>query len=263
MRHSRAIGALISTVVALGALVAPVAANGDGITFEAVVQPDGGCAVNIRKDGETFKSLSDGIGVDGFVCGIGELPAGGASIESVVRLGDGLVYFQWGRHVWVWGTGGGGGGGPTSGWSYAGYYGKTWVTDGTEEGTVERPCICPHGWLVGKTILYTRCNEHEWEWLMAGGRSGDLYVHAPDIAPWAVVGDTLYYTNKDRLGRELWSTRGPSFGRLRDIRPGPKGSGIKDFRVRWGRLYFTANDGDGVARWVTDGTREGTRRVKR
>ena len=250
MRHSRAIGALISTVVALGALVAPVAAGDDGITFEKVLlQDEGVCVLEVRKDGTTVATVPS----DWDWCS-DQYPLGGPELGPVVRLaGDGLVYFQWGAVRWddvcI----------HELGCFWSDYYvGKTWVTDGTEAGTVERPDICPDVWLVGKTVLYTRCG-YVWSWV----RDADTTALAQQPGyPTAVLGDRLIYPFRDSRGEELWAVIGGGTAKLlRDIRPGPKGSGIKDFRVRWGRLYFTANDGNGFARWVTDGTREGTRRV--
>lgn len=255
MRHKtvhvrRALVALIGTVLALGALGAPAAASSDGIALVAVQLPDDNCGLEVRKDGTTVKTIrSPQPEWGGQACG---------ELGDAVRLaGDELVYFQWGfvYHQTFCASGRGC-------WEERIYDSDTWVTDGTEAGTIERPDICSYDWLVSPSFIYAECRR-KWSWVRdgeAGLLSRQPYPYGSEV----LLGDRLVYSAKDSRGVEPWAVTGGGTPRLlRDIRIGPKGSDPKDFRVRWGKLYFTANDGTRVARWVTDGTRVGTHRVVR
>ena len=94
-----------------------------------------------------------------------------------------------------------------------------------------------------------------------GGQGSDNWDVGP--AGLAVVGDTLIFTAwGPEHGMELWRSDGTPEGTtiLKDIRPGPEGSG-----QRWAvrtpvgdALYFTAWDGEHAGLWRSDGTTDGT-----
>lgn len=91
---------------------------------------------------------------------------------------------------------------------------------------------------------------------------------APAPQPPVEVGGVLYLMADDGTsGRELWRTDGTAPGtfRVKDINPGPAGSGQFPPRlVRVGEtIFFNANDGiSGPELWRSDGTEAGTFRVK-
>lgn len=72
----------------------------------------------------------------------------------------------------------------------------------------------------------------------------------------------LYFSAWDPLsGQELWGTDGSGTGTLliKDIRPGPDGSGPHDLTMVNGTLYFIADDGaGGNGLWKSDGSASGT-----
>jgi ELWxxDGT repeat protein len=82
----------------------------------------------------------------------------------------------------------------------------------------------------------------------------------------AELGGVLYFAATDPMhGLELWRSDGTPGGTrlVRDIHPGPAGSGLLSLTVHQGRLYFFADDGVwGLELWSSDGTREGTRLVR-
>jgi ELWxxDGT repeat protein len=80
------------------------------------------------------------------------------------------------------------------------------------------------------------------------------------------VGQRLFFTATDGVfGRELWVSDGTEAGtaRVRDIRPGPKGSRPRSLTAVGSRIFFTASDGvHGIEPWVSDGSPSGTRMVR-
>jgi len=64
-------------------------------------------------------------------------------------------------------------------------------------------------------------------------------------------------------GCEPWASDGTATGtrRLRDLTPGPYGSGPRQFSALSGKVYFFADTPAGPGLWRSDGTRQGTRRV--
>jgi ELWxxDGT repeat protein len=72
---------------------------------------------------------------------------------------------------------------------------------------------------------------------------------------------TLFVFDDGIHGDELWATDGTPAGTrlVRDINPGPTGSGIREMTVVQGVAYFWADDGtNGVQLWRSDGTAAGT-----
>ncbi len=75
------------------------------------------------------------------------------------------------------------------------------------------------------------------------------------------IGNTLFFTANGQGGRELWTTDGTSSGtaRVKNIRPGWKGSNPNRLTNIGDILYFSANDGThGYELWRSDGTAAGT-----
>jgi len=80
------------------------------------------------------------------------------------------------------------------------------------------------------------------------------------------VNGTLYFTvSTPTTGAELWKSDGTAVGTVlvKDILPGPTGSGIGNLTNVNGTLFFSATDGvSGTELWKSDGTEAGTVRVK-
>ena len=85
----------------------------------------------------------------------------------------------------------------------------------------------------------------------------DSYVQA--------CGGMMFFAADDNVhGNELWRSDGTEAGTVmvKDIRPGPTGSGPAHLKAVGGVVYFQANDGvSGEELWVSDGTSAGTRLV--
>jgi ELWxxDGT repeat protein len=90
--------------------------------------------------------------------------------------------------------------------------------------------------------------------------STSLIVSTTDLSA-----DLALFTLADQAhGLELWITNGTANGTrlLRDIRPGPEGSGITGLTASNGTAFFFADDGvNGRELWRSDGTLAGTRIV--
>ncbi|WP_179228578.1 ELWxxDGT repeat protein [Leptolyngbya ohadii] len=92
---------------------------------------------------------------------------------------------------------------------------------------------------------------------LAGGTTYILKVASGAVAPGATPAGSTY-----NLSLRLSPTQSrPSVSR--DISFGPNGSGIERLTAAGSRAYFIANDGSGKALWVSDGTLNGTRSIRR
>jgi ELWxxDGT repeat protein len=81
----------------------------------------------------------------------------------------------------------------------------------------------------------------------------------------AMSGKLYFRAQGGGKGRELWTSDGTAAGthRVKDIRPGPRGSSPSELTVVGGLLFFSADDGaHGQELWVSDGTASGTRLVE-
>ena len=91
---------------------------------------------------------------------------------------------------------------------------------------------------------------------------GTCHCNPREGCPLSVVGETAYFQADDgEHGLELWVSDGTEAGTtlVRDISPGPIGSGPERLVVVGDLLFFSADDGDhGWELWITDGTEAGT-----
>ncbi|MCK5942418.1 MAG: hypothetical protein KAI24_10645, partial [Planctomycetes bacterium] len=98
---------------------------------------------------------------------------------------------------------------------------------------------------------------------VAGARTGGNNEFAADS--FAQLGGYWYFAARTlATGTELYRTDGTAAGTslVRDIRPGPDGSGIASLVPMGNHIYFRANDGvHGAELWRTDGTPGGTELV--
>jgi ELWxxDGT repeat protein len=124
--------------------------------------------------------------------------------------------------------------------------GELWVTDGTSAGTKLLKDISP------------------------GGNYG-YYPDSSSPAYLTKAGNKLFFAADNKVnGQELWVTDGTESGTrlVKDINPGSfasdfgKGSNLKSFTELNNKLYFAADNGDGLGLWVSDGTTAGTQLVK-
>jgi ELWxxDGT repeat protein len=168
---------------------------------------------------------------------------------------------------------------------------ELWKSDGTEAGTVLVKDIRPgagsglpvhpsHGNLtaVGKTLFFAADDgAHGLElWKSDGTAAGTVLVKdirpGPEgsrlifgMGPMVDVNGTLYFAADDGAhGRELWKSDGTEAGTVlvKDIKPGPEGSGPSSLANVNGTLFFAARDGAHLKLWTSDGTAAGTVPVK-
>ena len=192
--------------------------------------------------------------------------AGCSRTKRIIEMG-GRLYFEW----FVERTLDGGG------WSRRT---DLWVTDGTRAGTDLLTTMrsgrgpdrnsCESRWARagGNAIAAAQWCWDPRSWSWRSGRveiliRGRLVRTLPIPRPWRfrMAGRRIVTTGADERGRELWVHDGRMV-RV-DIRPGWRGSHPRHFEDLGGVVRFTANDGTGRAVWVTDGTREGTYKVRR
>lgn len=160
---------------------------------------------------------------------------------------------------------------------------ELWTSDGTESGTYLFKDINPGAAssnpsrleVVGGYLYFTANDGvHGLElWKSDGTVSGTTMVK--DITTgsdsssisdfdvsWLAIGSTLFFTNNDATGSELWKTDGTAAGTMmvKDINETPfTGSNPTHAVVMGGYLYFNADDGvNGTELWRSDGTTAGT-----
>jgi ELWxxDGT repeat protein len=112
---------------------------------------------------------------------------------------------------------------------------ELWKSDGTEAGTVMVKDIYP-------------------------GSSDSFFP--PIYREFSNINGTLFFGASDNVhGRELWKSDGTEDGTVivKDIYPGPVGSGPTQLVNLNGTLFFWASDGEqGYELWKSDGTENGT-----
>lgn len=162
---------------------------------------------------------------------------------------------------------------------------ELWTSDGTADGTVlvedirpgEEPSEADHLTAVAGRLFFTADDgvSGREPWVSDGTAAGTFRVK--DILPGpgasmavppvegrvtASLGTTFFFVADDGTsGPELWASDGTEAGtrRVRDIRPGSRGSEPRWLTVAGGRLFFTADDGThGRELWLSDGTEAGT-----
>ena len=175
---------------------------------------------------------------------------------------------------------------------------ELWKTDGTESGTVMVKDIFPGGDGYGNVnsgepyyltvfnneLFFAATDGNGTElWKTDGTESGTVMVK--DIYPGGddygglnsglpnslmVYNNVLYFAASDANGSELWRSDGTESGTVmvKDIFPGDDGYGFTNsghpsyLTVFNDLLYFAAIDTNGTELWKTDGTEQGTVRVK-
>ena len=161
---------------------------------------------------------------------------------------------------------------------------ELWTSDGTAAGTVlvedirpgAEPSEIDHLTAVAGRLFFTANDGTSGRepWVSDGTAAGTFRVK--DIVPGAgasvavppvegqvtaALGSTFYFLADDGSGEELWASDGTEAGtrRIKDIRPGARGSEPRWLTVAGGRLFFSADDGThGRELWMSDGTEAGT-----
>jgi hypothetical protein len=191
---------------------------------------------------------------------------GGCSVlRRQVRIGD-YLYFDWRitheeRGEWRR---------RTDIWTSKGTKASTYRMEVLREQLGRRLDTCAAHWAKagGTAIAGAR-----WCWDPDDGDwvSGRIAIHiygrfvrnlpVPRMRRFAMAGRRIVTTGQDSRGRELW-IHDNVMTRM-DLRPGPRSSNPRQLDSRGDRVRFIANDGNGKALWVTDGTVAGTKRVRR
>jgi ELWxxDGT repeat protein len=111
-------------------------------------------------------------------------------------------------------------------------------------------------------VTYFQADGELWK---TGGTVGGTSLLKTNISnPYSLTdfnGKLIFNANDGVDGAEMWQSDGTSLGTalIKDIKPGPGGSGAKGFTNFDGKLIFSANDGvNGVELWISDGTALGT-----
>jgi ELWxxDGT repeat protein len=159
---------------------------------------------------------------------------------------------------------------------------RLWKTDGTAAGTTQ-----VRGWDGPGAIYPLVAADNRWYFFEEVGDQGlKLWMAQDGVAtlvrqigeigrrypfdfpadPFVqACGELLFFVADDgEHGDELWFSDGTAAGTtlVRDIRPGPTGSGIVNLTVVGRSVFFQANDGvSGEELWVSNGTAAGTRLV--
>jgi len=271
----------IAAVLALSAVGSPAAAAQEGIQVFAGEADEHGCSSAEVWNGDTLvKTLPADPGP------LDRWPVQCATYGRQRHLPNGRLLFEWTHYLLWWDTGG-----------CCVVRTDLWASDGTTDGTV--PIISwdgdgDHQWmLVGRTayISVLPRDRHGDGWCgnltMTRGTLATTHTiesvgfkwldeegEVPALPFIQRLGGHVYFSASShpfdgggwlRDGREVWSSNGTRRGTvmLNDIHPGPLGSNPQDMAVVGWRLLFTANDGNGRVRWISDGTRKGTRKAVR
>ena len=166
-----------------------------------------------------------------------------------------------------------------------GIHGKEpWISDGTETGTYmiedqivgsESPDPRPFT-TVGSKVVFASGNPSVGrELYVTDGTPGSAILI--DIQPgsgssvphdFTTIDNKLWFTADDGIhGREPWNFDGTTATMLKDINPGSADGTPLSLRVGFAkghddRIYFGAQDSNGVQPWVSDGTEVGTQMLK-
>ncbi|HEV7622354.1 MAG TPA: ELWxxDGT repeat protein, partial [Flavisolibacter sp.] len=85
------------------------------------------------------------------------------------------------------------------------------------------------------------------------------------ISQYKMINNIVYFGADDGFhGMELWRSDGTNEGTfiVKDINPGPSGSGVTSIIVLKNKLFFSAyTNSDGWQPWVSDGTERGTKEI--
>jgi ELWxxDGT repeat protein len=110
----------------------------------------------------------------------------------------------------------------------------------------------------------TRATTHvlKGKWPGAGWHTNDgVLPYYVTVDVWYGHTPIVYVAGDKQHGRELWMANDTTNKMVLDIRPGPKSSNIqglenypKNINGHGAYATFTANDGTGRARWISDGT---------
>ena len=99
-------------------------------------------------------------------------------------------------------------------------------------------------------------------WVTDGTPGAEVQLGAVTVSNVAIAGESIFFAGTTAgSDNEPWWSDGTPAGtaRLRDVAPGPTGSGLSDACVLGDRVYFIADDVDhGREIWSTDGTSAGT-----
>ncbi|MFN8623202.1 MAG: hypothetical protein U0869_20885 [Chloroflexota bacterium] len=252
--HSLVRSAIVALTLVLIGGVAPVSAA-SGLHVELGPPDAHGCAsLQVMEGGSVITTLP------------GSSPSSEYCFEQQrsAVLRNGILVFDWVQPVELAGLGADG---------------QLWGTDGTAGGTalllhfaryrrsgswrVVGPMAVAEeqGDGIDGSIITTTYGTPATTREVRGRHPGYLGLGAPYVA----VGDRIVYAAWwSGRGREPIISDGTVEGThpLLDVRPGPRGSAPRWFRaLPGGRATFTADDGHGRTRWVTDGTSRGTQRA--
>src|SRR5690606_13243004 len=154
---------------------------------------------------------------------------------------------------------------------------ELWKSNGTIAGTVMVKDITPgsNGSYLssltpfsGKLFFSYSDGLESAIWSTDGTESGtsEFKKFTNGAGEFTVVNETLYFTASEAgTGTELWKSDGTSGGTsmIKDIYPGPEGSGPLHLRGSGNLLFFLADNGSvGYELWKSDGTTGGTTLVK-
>ena len=162
---------------------------------------------------------------------------------------------------------------------------ELWVSDGTPGGTMLLHTFTP---LNSEGIDQATYHMHDGRLYFMGSDGGlgrevwstdgtvagtqllkDIHTEAGNSSDFWDPGfitynDTLFFTaNEVGYDQELWKSDGTNTGtvRVKDITPGPGGSGIRDLTIAGGKLFFPAVVAGNSELWTTDGSAAGTVKV--